>query len=57
MYVICCFSLDAFNSLSLSLIFVILIPMCLGMWLNLKESLTVARGPFADLCTPLVEVA
>ena len=33
LYVICCFSLIAFNILSLSLIFVILITMCLGMFL------------------------
>ena len=30
LYVICCFSLVAFNILSLSLIFIILITMCLG---------------------------
>ena len=33
LYVTCCFSLDAFNILSLCLVFVILINMCLGMFL------------------------
>ena len=33
LYVTCCFSLDAFNILSLCLIFVSLISMCLGMFL------------------------
>ena len=33
LYVICCFSLVAFNILFLSLIFVILITMCLGVFL------------------------
>ena len=33
LYVICCFSLVAFNILSLSLIFVSLINMCLGLFL------------------------
>ena len=33
LYVICCFSLDAFNILSDSLIFVILITGCLGVFL------------------------
>ena len=33
LYVICCFSLVAFNNFSLSLIFVYLVTMCLGMFL------------------------
>ena len=57
MYVIYCFSFAAFNILSSSLIFVILITVHLGVWLNLKDYLSVPRGPFADLCTSQVEVA
>ena len=55
LYVICCFSFAAFNIHSL--IFVILITMCLGVWLNLKQYLAMSRGSFADLCSSLVEVA
>ena len=41
LYVICCFSLDAFNILSLCLVFVSLISMCLGVspWVVLHSTL------------------